>query len=398
VTIDRWGSTLDGAPESVAAWNAAWDEFLHFRPDPIATLADANAVDDTFAMGSVFVATYTVLAGSPLDAAGLTAAVEAARQRAREPRELAHVGALDLLVRGDFTAAGERWATIARELEDFAAVRFAHDVFLHVGDDQRRVASSTRAVETWSDGRPGWNFVAGMHSFALNEVGRFDAAEAEGRRALDADPRDLWARHALAHVYEDRSDSQASLALLDQTRDIWSDQELLATHIWWHLALRLLALDDVDRALAVFDARMDSATTPFRLCDMSSLLWRMELGGADVGDRWAALADRWDAVAERHTCGFLDLHATLTFLRDPSHPGGRRWFEGLDARPHGDAEIDAIFAEVVRPLVAAFRARAAGDVVAFHTTLDGLGGSTHRIGGSNAQRALITLTRDRTTT
>jgi hypothetical protein len=236
-----------------------------------------------------------------------------------------------------------------------------------------------------------------MHSFALNEVGRFDAAEAAGRRALDADPLDLWARHALAHVYEDRTDSVASLELLEQTEDVWSAQDLLATHIWWHLALRLLALGDVDRVLSIFDAQLGSATTPFRLCDMSSLLWRMELDGADVGDRWAVLADRWDAVVERHTCGFLDLHAALTFLRDPLHPGGRRWFDGLRNRPRGDAEIDAIFAEVVQPLVEGFRARAAGDLVAFHTTLDRLGQSTHRIGGSNAQRALITLTRDRTT-
>ena len=52
----------------------------------------------------------------------------------------------------------------------------------------------------------GHTFIEGMHSFALNEVGRFDEARDFGERSLAADPLDVWARHALAHVYEDTDD------------------------------------------------------------------------------------------------------------------------------------------------------------------------------------------------
>ena len=243
------------------------------------------------------------------------------------------------------------------------------------------------------EGRPGGSYVAGQHSFSLNEVGRYAEAEEVGARALDADPDDLWARHALAHVYEHTDNTEAAFALLGETAGRWADQELLATHVWWHLAIRMLAAGKNDAALEIFDDLLPTATTAFRLCDLSSLLWRAELMGIEVGDRWDAMADRWDGVVERHTCGFLDLHATLAFLRRPDHPGADRWFGGLAARPAGDHEVDAIFDEVVQPLVGAFRQRADGDVAGFGAALDRLGASTARIGGSNAQRELIGLSR-----
>ena len=261
----------------------------------------------------------------------------------------------------------------------------------HVGDDRGRLGSSSHAVEAWR-GEPGWGFVAGQHAFALEEVGRYGEAEALGRVALGLDPDDLWARHALAHVYESTDDTSAAVELLEGSVERWSAQDLLATHIWWHLALRLLASGDSSRALAVFDERQPHATTAFQLCDQTSLLWRLELAGCDAGDRWDTLADCWDSVAERHTCAFLDVHAALAFARRPGHSGARRWFEGLRARPPGASENDATFDEVVIPLAEAFRSYAEGRCSDFARLADKVGPAASRIGGSIAQRDLITLT------
>jgi len=391
---DRWGQEMSGTAETIVAWDEAWGQFLHFRGDPVAELEASCRDDETNVLGPVFLALYAVLAGSPLDSSAPAVDVERARARSRAAteREAAHVAALDALMRGDFTVAGDRWARIARDAPDFAAIRFAHDVFLHVGDADRRLTSSQAAFDNWGD-RPGASFVAGQHSFALEEVGRYSEAEAVGRAALEADPDDLWARHALAHVYESIDDSAAALALLRPSVERWSEQELLATHVWWHLAIRLLAVGEVDAAFEIFDERLPSSTTPFRLCDQSALLWRLELAGHDTGDRWDALADRWDGVVERHTCGFLDLHATLAFVRRPRHPGAAHWFDGLAARPGEASENDRVFDEVVVPLVAAFRAFASGDHARFLSDLDSLGTTTARIGGSVAQRDIIELTR-----
>ena len=387
---------LQGEPASVDAWGRAWEQYLHFRGDPVAMLSEAGEADETFVMGPVFAAVYRVLGGSPFDAPPLAADVGRARARAgwagAGDRERAHARALDLLVAGEFTAAAQAWDEVALGERDFAAVRFAHDVYLHVGDDERRLLSSSHALEAWRD-EPGWGFVAGQHSFALEEVGRYDEAEELGRLALALDPDDLWARHALAHVYESTDDTPAALELLEGSVERWNRQDLFATHIWWHLALRRLASGDTASALAVFDERRAQASTAFQLCDQTSLLWRLELVGCDGGDRWDELADRWDGVTERHTCGFLDVHAALTFARRPGHPGARRWFEGLGARQSGASENDATFGDVVVPLVEAFQSYADGSYEHFVPLVRQLGPSTRRIGGSIAQRDLITLTR-----
>ena len=385
---------VQGEPASVEAWRRGWEQYLHYRGDPVAVMSDAGRDDESFVMGPLFAALYRVLAGTPVGSPALAADVERVRDRAAgsADRERGHVRALEILVSGEFTAAAGAWDEVAAAEQDFAAVRFAHDVYLHVGDDVGRLASSSRAMEAWRD-EPGSGFVAGQHAFALEEAGRYDEAEHFGRHALRLDPDDLWARHALAHVYESTDDTPAALDLLEGSVERWSGQDLLATHIWWHLALRLLASGDTAGALAVFDERQPHADTAFQLCDQTSLLWRLELAGGDGGDRWDELADRWDEVAERHTCAFLDLHAALSFTRRPDHPGAGRWFDGLRTRPPGASENDVTFTRVVEPLVEAFRSYGRGRHDHFAPIVDELGGSISRIGGSIAQRDLIFLTR-----
>ena len=234
---------------------------------------------------------------------------------------------------------------------------------------------------------PHRHYVEGMHAFTLTETGRHHQALKLGISALQAEPLDLWARHALAHVYENTGDTDASMALLSDTIDIWSVQDLLAVHIWWHLALRHLASGDIGTVLEIFDRLLPEATTVFRLCDMTSLLWRAQCGGFTVGDRWDGIADRWDNVTDRYTCAFVDLHAALAFIRRPDHRGTSRFFDGLVARRHRGHEIDDIFRDVANPLIEAFRS-------AEPTRIDSLAQTVRRIGGSEAQREIITITRE----
>jgi len=164
-------------PASIAAWNDAWSQALHFVGDPFATLAPANETDPGFVLGSVFCGTYRVLSGTrPNDPALLDDAARATA-RAVTINDQGHVQALGHLIDGNFTAAGERWEQLAHAQRDFAAVRFAHDVYLHVGDDARRLRSSQRAFDSWDRADAGWGMIAGQHSFALEEVGRYDEAE-----------------------------------------------------------------------------------------------------------------------------------------------------------------------------------------------------------------------------
>ena len=397
MTVDAWGEPVSGSAASVACWDRAWARMLHFRGDPMEELEEANRDDPEFVLGSVYNAAYYVLAGTPPDAPHLITEVERVDQRvdASGDREHAHVEALRHHLAGDFSKAAEVWDGIAAQTHDFAAVRIAHDIYLHVGDNDGRLRSSRAAADRWQPHDHGYGYVQGQFAFALEEVGRLDEAERVGRAALDLDPHDLWARHALAHVYETADNQQGALDLLDGPGAVWHDQDALSTHIWWHLALRLISVGDFQRVLSIHDQELSVATTAFRLCDLTSLLWRLELVGVDVADRWSLLADRWAMIAERHTCTFIDLHAALVFLRRSTHPGAAAFFGGLaGSHPVPVSENARTFGDVVRPLLAAIRSYVEGDHTAAVTKLDDLAPEIHRIGGSNAQRELITLTRN----
>jgi len=388
---------LDDAPvaasgaASVVAWHDAWADTVHFVGDPFVTLDDANGTDERFAMGSVYCGTYRILGGAQLDAPELLVDLDRARRRASDQREMQHVEALNQLAGGNFTDAAQVWD--AMPTGDFAAVRFAHDTYLHVGEVDRRVVSSERALSHFGSttSRP---YVASQHAFALEEAGAYDEAEAMAWSSLDADPMELWALHALAHVYESLDDQDAAIELLEGRADTWTAQDGLAIHVHWHHALRMIVAGEHHRALRLFDELEPEATTPFRLSDLSSLLWRLEHAGADVGGRWNTVADRLAARPERHASGFLDLHMALAFQRVPDHEAAAEFFKGVGASHTDDpSEIGETFRAVVTPLVEAIRLIGT-DPAQAASLIDSVADRSHRIGGSIAQRDLITITRN----
>ena len=96
---------------------------------------------------------------------------------------------------------------------------------------------------------------------------------------------------------------------------------------------------------------------------------------------------------ERHTCGFLDLHAALVYARCPDHPEASVFFSGVSTAYTGaDSENADIFVTVVKPLVEAIRVGGADPAGALRL-LDSIGGGLHRIGGSVVQRDLVYMTR-----
>ena len=143
----------------------------------------------------------------------------------------------------------------------------------------------------WSPDQPGYGVALGQYAFALEETGDYAAAESHARLGLEISPEDCWSLHCLAHVYEMQSRQDDALGLLRATQAVWREQNLLSGHIWWHLALRLVEAGRFGEALEIFDETLGEveADNPFRLTDGTSLLWRLELAGCSVGDRWRAI-------------------------------------------------------------------------------------------------------------
>ena len=148
---------------------------------------------------------------------------------------------------------------------------------------------------------PGYHAVLGMHAFGLEETGDYAAAEKSGRDAVELEPRDGWAQHAVAHVMEMQGRQRDGIAWMPDNADGWSRDSFFAVHNWWHVALYHLDLGEIDEVLALFDGPIYGARSRVILdmIDASAMLWRLHLRGIDVGDRWQTGGRRLGAGRRR---------------------------------------------------------------------------------------------------
>ena len=93
-------------------------------------------------------------------------------------------------------------------------------------------------------------------------------------------PGERAAAHVLAHTYFERGEHEAGSRFLDLWLTTHHPQRLFAGHLWWHFALHQLGLGDGEGACQTLRTGIAGAgRSPFRVPDLASLLWRMDLYG-----------------------------------------------------------------------------------------------------------------------
>ena len=302
---DQQGLALAGAPESASAFDRAMADYYGLTGDPVGVLKSALARDPGFALGGVAIAALTMIGGFRGDHPEVTSALraaEAAIGRASQ-REQNHLAAAKAWARGAFSQAIMGWETILADYPtDALALRLVQDAYFFLGRSAAIRDCAERVLPAWGRDNPLAGFVLGLYAFGLEETGDLKRAEDFGREALARNRRDAWATHALAHVMETANRHEEGVAFLKSTRADWAHAHFMAHHNGWHLALFLIEQGRFDEVLADYDRftapKLADDATLDRI-DASSLLWRLELAGVDVGDRWAPVAEHMDGACRR---------------------------------------------------------------------------------------------------
>ncbi len=393
---DAQGNALSGATRDAAQqFDQAVSALNLYRGDPMAALDAALAQAPHFAMAALLKAHILAVATEP-----------AASQTAREllagmsdwpldERERSHRVAVQHILRGDWSAAALQLDRhhIAHP-HDLVALQVGHLVDFFRANARSLRDRIARTLPQWPADMPGHGVLQGMLAFGLEECGQYAQAEDAGRAALQAEPLDCWAHHAVAHVMEMQA-RHADGAHWAQTREAcWSGEDnFFKVHNWWHRALCHLELGEPAEALALYDGpiRVARSAVAVDMVDASALLWRLHLGGHDVGARWHELALAWDAHADGHSYAFNDWHAAMAWLgaeRDAD-------VDRLQAQLRGagqDSEAARWAGETGADLVAGFAAFWRGR---FDDAIELLWRArpiVNRFGGSHAQRDVIDLT------
>lgn len=389
---DLQGNPLAGADgAAVAAFDEALRDYATYHGDPVGALDRGLAAAPDCALLWLAKGWLYALATEPGATTMARGFLERAQALPGGAREAAHGEALARLVAGNWTEAGiilERWQ--AEAPHDLLALQSGHLIDFFTANARSLRDRVARVLPLWRD-VPGESWVMGMAAFGLEEAGDYARAEDLGREAVARDPRDSWAHHAVAHVMEMMGRPQDGLDWMAAREPYWAaDDDNLQVHNWWHRALCHVETGDVAGALKLYDGpvRRGGLGLALPLADGAALLWRLEMQGAEVGDRWAELSDKWEAHEAPGFYAFNDLHAAM------AHAGAGRFDRAarLLAGAGGDSEAAGWMRRYGLPLVEGVVAFRRGDYAAAAERLMQARHISGGFGGSHAQRDVIDWT------
>ena len=257
--------------EAAHTYDLAIDRLVRYHPDVVTLTTELVTEQPDYAMGHAL-ASYLSL--SSTDVPDLPGARASASELARldlTPRETAHQAAIERWLAGDWHGAARALDELLVEWPaDVLALLAGHQLDFFRGDAANlrdRVARSVRRIDPAD---PVFGFVQGMFAFGLEESGDYQAAERNGLAAVEAHGDDVWAIHAVAHVYEMQGRIDEGIAFMRGRQADWGAGNLFMVHNWWHLALYFVEAGRVQDALAIYDAQVHNASSagvPLELLD-----------------------------------------------------------------------------------------------------------------------------------
>ena len=394
----RGQPVLAATPESVRGLDAAIDAYLGARSDARARLDAVLGEDPSCVLAHCMDGYLNLLsskrAGFALAARALDNACEAAgRISALAPRERAHVAALDAWSNGDLRGAIHHWdAALDQGPVDILALRVSQFVLSYLGESARMRVTIERALPAWGPQMPGYGYVLGCHAYALEESGDYTHAESIGRRAVEINPSDIWAAHAVAHVAEMQGRLGDGLTWIRDVAPHWSHCNNFTLHLRWHEALYHLDLERYETVLDLYDDEIRRVSTDEYLdvTNAVSLLWRLEQAGVVVGSRWRELADCSRGHQHDHALVFVDLHYLMALAAVNDAHGVGEFLESCERFARlGEHTEATVMAEVGLPLARAVVAHRRGDYGDVVDLLAPVRDRIKHVGGSHAQRDLF---------
>ena len=401
---DSLGLRMTGSAEAVASYDRAVEHLIRFRPAVADAAAGSVAADPGCMMGRVlgaYLALMSTEEGAVADA--MAALGPPGREASALPRERAHLAAARRWIAGDMAGAGALLGDITvRYPRDLLALFVGHQIDFFRGDAVNLRDRIGRALIAWDDQEPQAGFLHGMYAFGLEECNQYGQSSAVGQHAVEANPDDVWGLHAVVHTYEMQGQVPAGVRFMRARRVDWTEGNFLNVHNAWHFALYLLQADDVAGALSLYDTFLHHAGSDdvaFELLDASALLWRLQLEGVPVGDRWRPLAQAWARLLAPGFYPFNDMHAIMAFIGTGELDRAREVVAALDSVAHevardgdqaatGSLMTRAVGLPVCRSLVHF----ASGEYEQVLSALLPIRTRIHEFGGSHAQRDAVERT------
>ncbi|XP_032379918.1 tetratricopeptide repeat protein 38 isoform X1 [Etheostoma spectabile] len=393
--------------EACKLYDAILTQFVKWRNDETlggfeGCISAIQEADPNFVMGHVIstglelVSTTSSTRLNERLASAVRQTVELANSQDISPREKLHVKAMELFSRGHFPKACDAWEDILVDHPtDMLALKFAHDAYFYMGAQTQMRDSVARVLPHWKPHMPLFSYLKGLYSFGLLETRLYDQAEKVAMEGLALTPDDAWAVHSVAHVYEMKAEMDKGLKFMESREKDWQVSDVLASHNYWHWALYFIEKGQYEAALQIYDSQV------FRRCkatgsmldtvDACSMLWRLEMEGVCVKDRWRELLQVTQPHTDDHVTLFNDMHFLMASLGAKESGTSQRLLEGLQelAKDPGDNQQHQLAGTIGVPMCQAIMEYDQGNYNRAVELLYPLRYRVVDIGGSDAQRDIF---------
>jgi tetratricopeptide (TPR) repeat protein len=365
-------TTYDRGVRALLGWEA--DALLLFQA--------AGALDPGLALAHAGVAICLFLEERFAETKEATEKARAAAATLPE-RERSHVEAVTLWTSGKpddaITAMGAHLEKFPR---DAMVLQRLYYIYFWQGRFPEMLALTERLVSHY----PGDSFVMGLHAFALEEADRCPEAILIAERALFINPRDAWAVHALAHALYESADFDKGVTRLPTAIHPCRGLNWFRNHLLWHLALIHFARGEYDRVAAISRRAFERQPSSIAgdLHDSISLLWRLELAGRPMRERWAPFVAIGRDRMTRMGLYFHVAHITMALAAGGDWPAAEKHLSLVRERAPRDRS--GVMGDVLVPLLDGLQAFAAGDYARTVARLEPLRPRIVELGGSRAQR------------
>jgi tetratricopeptide (TPR) repeat protein len=394
---DRFGLPLSTESASaVEAYVTGLDLMLS------ANVGAAEALDEAIRLDPDFALAHTARARQKLLAADMAAAKKSA-DRARalasglDRREAGHIDVIGLVVAGQNT---EAYTRLEAHLSDYP--RDALPLSTTVGaygllgfsgradHHEAQRALLERLAPHWGDD---WWFDT-YRGWSLIETDDPVAGRKIVGRALEANPGNGHGAHAYSHGFYEAGDVRGGIAFLTEWLPTYDRRAQLFGHLSWHHAMLELQRGDPDAAAEIYDRGIRPAVSHnsamFILVDCAAYLWRRAVAGhPPPADDAREIRDFALAHFPHAGMHFVNLHRALALAAANDETALAEHIE----------EVHALVAEgrqppgaVMETVCAGFAAFARGDHDSAAAALAEAQREMERIGGSHAQRDVITDT------
>lgn len=382
------------SPETPALFCDALESYLASSTEVMPRLEGILELDPEMPMALMFRAYLLKLAADPRFREPIARSCEALVDRGDlNEREKMHRQALLLWQQDQMFEAAKIFDEITRLYpKDMLAARVAHYLHFYGSGGPDMTASLKETISHWAPGERFYGFLKGMESFALEESGDYSAAEKVGREALEINPADIWATHAVTHVLQMQSRFNEGIPFIESFSHHWDNANNFVFHLHWHRALQHIGVGELEEALAIYDNLLVAPLQDdfyLDVCNAASLLWRLEMHGLSTGDRWQQLHE----LSTKRIADDELVFTTLHYLMAPAVLGdteavnrGLQHFESWSKQSTSQGEVaKKVGLEMARAIQEITTGREAQGA----SRMAQINQSVYLIGGSHAQRDLF---------